>query len=159
MNCKDLFLQNIVGIHILLDNGCHIPIPPSVSLHSLAYNVDMFPEPAFKILLNGGGDVEMDSLPSIKASNERSAAGLVFTHDVQISTYLSSEMAQKMCSNLQGRAFHLIYISADNDSSLGYSLPNTSVIDVELSPSPSTPSTIKIKFHSMSGFIGLDSSI
>ncbi len=153
MVCNEITLNNVIGIDICLAAGCNIALPPSISLQSIVVPDGMFPTPLASIRLDGSTDILMDNLPTVKASNARQAAGNIFSHDVQITVAEGREEAQNLVNKLQGNDFHLIYIQDDGTRLLSYALPNTSIADIETSPSLQTNTTLKIKAQSYSGFI------
>lgn len=157
MNCQnsmELFLNDAVGIDVVLADGCNLVLPPTIPSTSLAVKDDSFPAPVASIRMYDG-DILMDGTPSTKATNARSAAGNIFAHEVQVTLNSTHEKAEKLLQTLQGADFHLIYIKANGSRSMSYSLPNTSVMDVEMAATGSTNSTIKFKMQSMSSFITL----
>lgn len=97
----------------------------------------------------------MSDHPTLKITNSRSAAGNVYTHDLQIPTQLGRKDAEQAVRQLQGYDFYVVYQKTDGSMSFSYSLPNSSVADIEENVSPSLSVSVKIKVQSMSPLINI----
>ncbi len=155
--CKDLILDDVVGIKIYKSSDCAISIPPYVVLQSIVETDGMFPTPLFSAMTDGSGDVEMSEVPTIKVTNARQGAGNIYTHDLQIPVFIGRTTAEKLVNTLQGIDFHVACIHADGSLDFSYALPNTSVCDIETNISSNQSVMLKLKVQSMSNLIRVTS--
>lgn len=151
-NCRETIFDDIVRVDVYPVSQCRTTIPRVVGLMSID-GANLFTgNPSLSMTLNSDA-MQMQTVPTLKVSNARQAAGNIYTHDLQATVNLSRQEAQNAVDALQGVDFHIIYTHADGARSLGFSLPNTATIDIDESLSSGATITVKAKLLSYSGLV------
>lgn len=152
-DCLETRLNDIVRIDIFLDSQANITVPPTAPISSLSSNNPFNGSAIFSAALSpsAASEVVLDASPTLKVTNARQQAGNIYTHDLQAFCILSRSEMEAAVTALLGQGFHILYTRADGSQDLSYSLPNTSLCDIEEShTSPTVTSTLKIKLSSLS---------
>lgn len=151
--CRESFLEDIVKVELFPVSECSIPIPFGVPLTEIVgatFNI-----PAISIDLPGENDVQAQEVPTLKITNGRSLSGHIYTHDLQVAVSGGYSVANAVVRKLQGLDFHILYTLADETRWLSYSLPNTSLCDIDDTHAATRACMLKIKLQSMSNLISL----
>ena len=151
-NCRETIFDDIVRVDVYPVSQCKTAIPRVVGLVSIDGSNLFAGDAALSLTLNSDA-MQMQSAPTLKVTTSRQAAGTIYTHDLQATANLSRKEAQAAVDALQGVDFHIIYTHADGSRSLGFSLPNTSTIDIDENLSSGATVMIKAKLLSYSGLV------
>ncbi len=157
MSCLENHISDIVRMEIYLDRQCTFPIPFNVSSKSMALAEGALsgtPVAAFS-LSPDDGEFVMADYPTVKVSDTRQSAGVVYEHDIQLSVTLRRAEVVNALEPLYLQDFHVVFTRDDNTKWLSRSLPNTSVCNTENMESSSSSLAIKIKLYSLSALIAL----
>ncbi len=157
MNCLENHLSDIVRMEIYPDAQCTFPVPSNVSVQSMSLVADAISGPPVAVfaLSPEDGEFTMTDMPTAKVTDARQPAGVIYTHDIQLSVAIQRAEAIKVLETLYLNDFHVIYTRDDNSKWLSRSLPNTSVCNTENTDSSKSVLNIKIKMSSMSSLIAL----
>lgn len=151
--CRESFLDDIVKVELFPSSECSIPIPFGVALTEIigaTFNV-----PAISVDLSGDKDAQAQEAPTLKITNGRSLSGHIYTHDLQVAVNGGYAAANDVVRKLQGVDFHIVYTLADETRWLSYSLPNTSLCDIDDTHAATRACMLKVKLQSMSNLIAL----
>lgn len=144
-------------MEIYPDTQCTFPVPANVSVQSMTLAPGALSgSPAAVFALSpDDGEFTMTDMPTVKVTDGRQDAGVLYTHDIQLSVAIQRAEAIRVLERLYLNDFHFIYTRSDNTKWLSRSLPNTSVCNTENTDSSNSVLTIKIKMSSMSSLIEL----
>lgn len=151
-NCQETRLLDIVGVTVYPAAQCSLPIPPQVPTTSLPDN-DYFPSsPALSLQLSPASDEDgmLSDMAQLKSTSTRTAAGLIYTHDLSMTTLAPRTSLAQAVNALLGTDFHVVITRGDGSKQLLYALPNTPLCDIETNDAASSSTSIKIKLSSMS---------
>ena len=151
--CRESFLEDIVKVELYSVSECSIPIPfgiPLTEIVGATFNI-----PAISIDLPGENDVQAQEVPTLKIANGRSLSGHIYTHDLQVAVNGGYIAVNDVIRKLQGVDFHIVYTLADETRWLSYSLPNTSLCDIDDTHAATRACMLKVKLQSMSNLISL----
>lgn len=162
-NCSEQILDEVVKVEMVLAAECDLPIPFQVPTTDMAGTkmvdgdiVDRIGTPALSIACNvGDGDEgEMDNAPTLKMTEKQQAAGIVVTHDLQVTVNDGFEEVRNAVMGLQTRNFHVVLHSRDGIRYLLYSLPNTSLL-LYNDQNINQTATVRVTLQSMSHIVRL----
>lgn len=154
--CLELFLDDVVSVLVYRAADCTISIPPTVPcLRNATFTANQ--QPVFQANIAISEDqIQMEQPPTLKISNARSAAGHIYTHDLQLPVFIGREQAEVAVNQLQGTDFYIVYYRSDGSHEISYSLPNTSVADIDEQFANNISITLKLKVQSLSQLVKLN---
>lgn len=162
-NCSEQILDDVVRADFVLASECDLPIPFQIAVTEMAgtktesgQTVDRIGAAKLSLAyaVQDGDDGEIDSPPVLKQSDKRQAAGIIVSHDLQISVTAGFEATRVAVESLQTRYFHVVLTTTDGTRYLLYSLPNTSLLLLD-EQDVNQKSTVKVTLQSMSHVIRL----
>lgn len=156
-NCTELRLDDLVRIDLLMADECTIPIPPTVTLHSLTASTLTLPTPVLSAAytINSDDEAKLTDTPELKVSNARQASGNVYTHELTLPLLLERRKAEKAVDTLLGTDFHVLLTRADGSQDLSYCVPNGATLDLDETTSSNSSVKLTAKLLSMSHLIRL----
>ena len=153
MECNELFLAEVIQVDLIPCADCVCPIPFNVPAILTMTNPTLG-TPALSVGFVGSGlTSEVEQAPSLSASEQTQAMGVVYTHELSAAIAHGFANMRTARKTLMGVDFHIVAHTADGSKFLSYALPNSSKISLEEQMSDGGTMTLKASVNSMSGFI------
>lgn len=152
-NCKELFLNEVTHVELVLASSCSMPVPFGVGELTSMENCTIGSATMVVDVNESGADGVMRSAPTLKTTEKPQAAGYLRSHDLQIPIFDGYEEIRQKKGTLAGKDFHVIMKTQTGTEFLLYGLPNTSIVSVEDQFGGESKQTVKVSLQSMSNMI------